>query len=88
MYYMGPNFNQEFVYRYLKARQDVLAAIDSVDQLGRTTTYQEYLGKYLKANQDIIKAIDSVNQLTPQQRRLLSLEFSVDTISLSLLGLR
>ena len=54
----------------------------------RLTTSLEPTDKYLKARQDILKAIDSVNQLTPQQRQQLALEFSVDAIVLSLLGLR
>ncbi len=54
----------------------------------KLTTNLEPTDKYLKARQDILKAIDSVNQLTPQQRQQLALEFSVDAIVLSLLGLR
>ena len=88
MYPMRPNPNQELLCRYLKARQDILEAVDSLDQLQRSSTTQEYWEKYLKANADIIKAQSSVNQLTPQQRRALSLEFSLDAIFLSLLGLR
>ena len=32
MYYMRPNSNHELVYRYLKARQDVFSAADSIDK--------------------------------------------------------
>ena len=88
MYPMRPNPNQELLYRYLKARQDIFEAVDSLDRLQRSSTTQEYWEKYLKANADIIKAQASVNQLTPQQRQALSLEFSLDAIFLSLLGLR
>lgn len=87
MYYMRPNSNQEFVYRYLKAKQDVFAAADSIDQLMKTTSDQDALDKYLKANADIIKAQTSVSQLTLQQKRLLSLEVSAEALSLSLWGL-
>lgn len=88
MYYMRPNSNHEFVYRYLKARQDVFSAADSIDQLMRATSDQDVLDRYLKANADIIKARSSVNQLTLQQKRLLSLEVSADAMILSLWGLR
>lgn len=88
MYPMRPNPNQELLYRYLKARQDVFAAADSIDQLMKTTSDQDALDKYLKANADIIKAQTSVSQLTLQQKRLLSLEVSADALILSLVGLR
>ena len=54
----------------------------------RPTSNQELTENYLKAKQDILKAIDSVNRLTPQQRQQLALDFSVDALILSLLGVR